>query len=246
MGLPITTNNIVLWYDFGSKFINYATGSANIYSVMNRIDGNVVSQSNTGLQPTWSSNAMGGLPGLVFSGNQYLIGSMFGNTILTGIPTMSISMAINPASAQFTVPFSLYWSQGVVNDPAFLFAIASNRTIAPQRFDDAGVGFDVINVAAAKYVANTVNILTATFDPTQMSISVNGKLIATKRNGTSGGPASGFTTLDTIVIGASSGNDPTPFDLKYTGSIGDVIVYGGEASTEINRYLLLKYSLPTS
>lgn len=244
MKLPYTSSKLVAYIDPSEKFI---TKDANnkVYSVIDRISGNPIIQTDNSAQPTWSSNAMGkNNPGINFTTNQCLfahyIAKYFneGNTPITIIVTFKTSSIYVNNNSGLALYFLCTFSESISTSHGFfgfdLRTLNGAKGIVPFYINDSGQSISGNIITFDNPSPVIANVGTIIYNGTSVIFRLNGQTLLTKTT-----PSGPVINRDRFTIGRTGDAFVPGFPWFYEGSMGHILVFrGGDGVPEIERALM--------
>ncbi len=185
------------------------------------------SQGTANLQPTCSTSAINGQPGVVFAAGQYLSTSNVGAVVTGNVASMIVVFQPNNCSGYSVVddkpdgPIDSWWRWNGDNS-GYIGVFRSSR---------------IGNYPAASFMPiNGAHILTIVSGASNYEMFLDGN--------TAGAKTPLWASPAVMTIGGVPGRS----DKNYTGAVGDVFVYNEELSTanrqQVESYLRTKYGTP--
>jgi hypothetical protein len=241
--MPQTSAALVCLAEAGRKFVQFnqnAYPTIQVLSVLNRATEKAIVQSTGSLQPTWASNAIQGtysyvnnpgtlyeipvgVPGLTFSGGQYLEQDSVASIFATPESAVTVTCLVVPKTAGGTI-----WSFADATDGYYLSLSYASGSVVLKETNTHGTFSTSFAV-----VAGTVNVITAIRNNNTLTLRVNSGVSGTAS------VTAGTVVPTTFVIGALNSNGSVSSQL--TGIIGKVAVYIGSADIyQVETYMLLE------
>lgn len=240
MQLPIK-DSLLFWCDPSERFV-FRDSSNKITSVIEKVSDKPLLPASTAAAPTWVANVVNGQPVMRFAGAQSLKLSLDTRSITTGTKNpLVVSAAVRATSFPGGDNAVLELGSATLSNPGISIDFTTGPVIQAYRYDDTNLVAD----AALKNPAPTPtawHIYTAIYDGTNMILRIDGVEI----NSIAATNGVGHFTGDQIVIGDFTDGTVSGFAHGFfTGDIGQVIVYGGDGSPDLDveNYLKAYYGI---
>lgn len=220
MRLPYTPSNLALWLDPQEKQV-YKDSNNKVYSVLNKVNGKPIVQANPAAQPTWSETSFNGVPGLTFSGSQYLNCNDIAAICAGNKTPLTIVQAVLQPAIATAMPFTMSvgnLSAFALYEVAFTNAFTGNDFFITYSDDAHQVGGPQV-VYSSPSVTNTPFVYTATYGNNSISLRINGVDIGNAVN------TKGQLTCDTCTIGGFINANGFQFGLN--GVMGPTLLFLG-------------------
>ena len=247
MKMPLTSAANVFYLDSGRKFVNFASGTTNAFSVVNRANQTAIVQTTSGAQPTYSGNGIQGTyawrnnpgtqgsipPGqsaLSFSGAQYLeydaLASQFSGTE-TAFAMVSLASCSTPSSGTNTI-----WAAAATGAATPLLSLhCTGGNLVLTETSSGGT------TSITSATDTNPHVVSAIRTGTTLILRVDGVQVGTASIAT---PAS--QTYGTFTVGSQNSNGTN--GSFFHGAIGQMLMFLGNADIdEVEAFLLVRMGL---
>lgn len=242
-----TPNNLAtqpVGYWDASDSSQLTLNSGNVASIANKGTGPAMAQSTTSAQPALTSNAINSLSAMTFNGSTDFLSAA---AAYNQTAAWSFAVLIKPATASGMM--QILDADENVSPRVAQYVRCDNGYYDSIAFDSGTNPHTTSTGSGAAVVANTVAMLTGTFDQTTLNLYLNGTLIGSATGSGTGNSGSKAPTIGVYYL-ANNGTYITYFN----GLIGEIVQAPNSWSTsdrqEVEGYMAWKWgtqaSLPSS